>query len=990
MLANNLENTFSSFCKSIAAHALAQINVLTQALTAPVEFVYSKVWNYFGIHDRLIRKNWTPKSERGKFSSGKKHSESKKETESSAINNKIEHLLYQKKVGEIFNLLAETSNFAELNSSTLCLLFDFLNESNNVNTAFEIMKLMIYARTCHLSKYIIKSFFFLCGKAGQSNLASYICQLLEGALKRDLEEECPSYPPELLHLTYQYFTFTLVKCGEFENAISTLESYIGEMKNVELSKKPFLKSIEIIFKALVKNDSPNSQAKISALFLLLKDVEFELSEIYFNKLIDFASKNDAIKTADQIYQLMKSIGVKPSIVTFNTLIDSYFKHKMSQEAWNLFEELKISETKPDNFTYTTMINGIKRNEIANLDRAFSLFEEYKVIAQPDQIIYNCLLDACVNSNQFEMAVTLLSEMKKSPETIKLDEITYNTLIKGCCKNKQVIRAINFYDEMRESSISPNRITYNSLIDTCVKTGKMNMVWKFYDEMIKENIRPDNFTYSILINGIKTCSTRKEDLYKTLQMHSALKECGEFQPDEILYNSMIDACVKFNELDKAFELFKEMSSRGIKPSSITYGILIKAYGKSNNLEKAFKIFEIMKNENITINDVTYGCLMDACVKNDQVDMAVVLLNRMREDKIPVNTVLMTTLIKGFSRQSRYVEAMKVFEAMKTNPRSKPNLITYNCILDSCVRGGQLQKAISLFEEMDGRVRPDLITYSTLIKGCCRSGNVKLGATYLDKMVDSNVKPDEAIFNLLMDACLSNSNCELSLEIFAKMKDMNVRPSAKTFGLLIKTYGFMKKLSQALSVLPLMGKMNIAPSLFIYTSLLQVCFNCKKIDKALFLYEKIQQEGLKLDSVCYNKLVAGSLKCSRIELAYSFYEKSVSERQAIDSVIRDRLISELKRSPLENKQKMLDSLYATKSTKGLSVKPQSNYSQSQSQSQSSSRFTNSKKVTPFYASGLEKENIPINTTEKKDENSINNSAPKKKVREFNPFMNRNNKV
>jgi len=57
--------------------------------------------------------------------------------------------------------------------------------------------------------------------------------------------------------------------------------------------------------------------------------------------------------------------------------------------------------------------------------------------KPDQIIYNCLLDACVNSGDIDRAHQLLEEIKNSSPDLKLDEITYNTLIKGCSKARKL-------------------------------------------------------------------------------------------------------------------------------------------------------------------------------------------------------------------------------------------------------------------------------------------------------------------------------------------------------------------------------------------------------------------------------------------------------------------------------------------------------------------------------------------------------------------------
>lgn len=179
---------------------------------------------------------------------------------------------------------------------------------------------------------------------------------------------------------------------------------------------------------------------------------------------------------------------------------------------------------------------------------------------------------------------------KKDTSLKLDEISYNTLIKGCCKAKKLNRAIDFYEEMKKLGIRPNRITFNSLIDTCVKCGKMIDAWKYYQEMVFLEITPDNFTYSILINGIKSNHQNKEELNKALSLFEVIQNKPDFVCDEIFYNSLIDACVKFGEVNRGLALFEEMKKKKIEPSSVTYGILIKAFGKVNDLVKAFKIFE----------------------------------------------------------------------------------------------------------------------------------------------------------------------------------------------------------------------------------------------------------------------------------------------------------------------------------------------------------------------------------------------------------------
>ncbi len=170
--------------------------------------------------------------------------------------------------------------------------------------------------------------------------------------------------------------------------------------------------------------------------------------------------------------------------------------------------------------------------------------------------------------------------------------------------------------MKESQVKPNDVTYNSLIDVCVRCDQMTSAWMLMTEMQENMIHPDNFTYSTLIKGIK-CGVNNQnhqDLEKAFILFEQMKLKNLVRPDEILYNCLIDACVRFRDVNRAVAVFQEMQMVNIKPSSVTYGILIKAYGQSNQLENAFNMFQKMNEHKLIPNSVTYGCLIDACVKN----------------------------------------------------------------------------------------------------------------------------------------------------------------------------------------------------------------------------------------------------------------------------------------------------------------------------------------------------------------------------------------
>ena len=76
-----------------------------------------------------------------------------------------------------------------------------------------------------------------------------------------------------------------------------------------------------------------------------------------------------------------------------------------------------------------------------------------------------------------------------------------------------------------------------------------------------------------------------------------------KPNDVTYNSLIDACVRCNRLNSAWQLLSEMQQNNIVPDNFTYSTLIKGIRAENqsqngisnpmDLEKAFALLEQMK-------------------------------------------------------------------------------------------------------------------------------------------------------------------------------------------------------------------------------------------------------------------------------------------------------------------------------------------------------------------------------------------------------------
>jgi pentatricopeptide repeat protein len=170
------------------------------------------------------------------------------------------------------------------------------------------------------------------------------------------------------------------------------------------------------------------------------------------------------------------------------------------------------------------------------------------------------------------------------------------------------------------------------------------------------VKGDSFTFSTLLKGINH-SNAYLDRGIALVKEAIADET--FSADEILFNVLIDACIKCRSLAKAIEVYESMKAEGsrVKPDEITFNTIIKGCSVNKDVAKGFAYLEEMKSRGLTPNDVTYNSLIDCCVRNGSMDKAWDLFTSMQDNGIVPDNFTFSTLIKGIKPSKNYQRDMK---------------------------------------------------------------------------------------------------------------------------------------------------------------------------------------------------------------------------------------------------------------------------------------------------------------------------------------------
>jgi pentatricopeptide repeat domain-containing protein 1 len=412
---------------------------------------------------------------------------------------------------------------------------------------------------------------------------------------------------------------------------------------------------------------------------------------------------------------------------------------------------------------------------------------------------------------------LMSEMLNPLSPITPDIITFNILIKNIVRkivstkqnSTKVLELKNKITHLlsiiRELRLNYDLVTYNTLIDAFIEADDFNKAWNIYEEMLLNSksselleseisfdnglqsniLKPDAYTYTTLIKGLKSQS---DSFSKILEIYKIIEE--EELNDEYVTNSILDACVKYNQIGKAEEILNISEKKGIKLSVITYSILVKGYCNENKLKEAIELLNKMKLKSIKPNEIVYDCIMNCTIKNNNINAMQKVYNLMTSEGIFPNTQMLVNLIKGFSKAKYYDLIISLYDSIPVQQRASLDLMFFNCLLDSLIDSKNLEKINEICDYLEAHetLKPNIVTLSTFLKAYCKLGQeVKAEELYNKIKLQIEIQLDEVFFNTYADYFARQKNIPKTLEIFEDMKNLKVIRSTIIYSIIIRMYG-----------------------------------------------------------------------------------------------------------------------------------------------------------------------------------------------------------
>merc|ERR1719389_1408149 len=406
-----------------------------------------------------------------------------------------------------------------------------------------------------------------------------------------------------------------------------------------------------------------------------------------------------------------------------------------------------------------------------------------------------------------------------------------------------------------------------------------------------------------MKGLKH-STNREDVDQTLN----LIEQSAVVPDEVLVNTLLEACIRLKDVGRLTSALRAFRSQGTVPSEHAYATVLKAYGHARALPDVLATWADMLDRKVRPTEATFAAMVEACVANGAVEDAIRVFAEMKTQIPDFATPASSyqALIRVLVQRKQQDKALEIYEDMRES-KVQPNLATFNALIDVCARNGAVEKAGHLFRDMCVLgVTPDLITYSTVIKGYCVQGDLEQAIQLFTLMRKRGIAPDQVLFNSILDGCARKGMTMVAEQVFADMEGCGIAPSNFTLSILVKLYGRSQDLDTAprhVETMP--AKYGFVANDQVYTCLVAACATCGRMAQAYEVFRKLASP----DAKAFTTVINGALKHNDVSGALQFLERGVAARCGLGQDVVDNVTFMAQRRKLSSQLQAIAPKLAT---------------------------------------------------------------------------------
>jgi pentatricopeptide repeat protein len=333
--------------------------------------------------------------------------------------------------------------------------------------------------------------------------------------------------------------------------------------------------------------------------------------------------------------------------------------------------------------------------------------------------YNDILSALAWAGDHASAVALFRAM---PEP---DAHSFATAVRCLCRQGAADEAKRALDTMLARGFHPSAATFSAVVGSLCWRGRVTRATEVLDAMRAAGCEPTIRTYNSLVGGL--CYVGR--LEEARGLLDSLKK-GSDSPDIYTYTIVLDGFCKVGRTEEAMAIYHDAVAAGLSPTTFPSNTLLNGHCKEGNPLRGYGLLMDMCGDGACPRPdrISFSIVLPALLRAGEVDAAWQTYRRMRRAGFEPAPRSLDTLARGLCRRcatdaSALGDAREVFARLAASGH-EPVSYTYCLMAQALARGGEVDAAVALLEEMarEGYALRKR-AYTDVVRALCARGRAR---------------------------------------------------------------------------------------------------------------------------------------------------------------------------------------------------------------------------------------------------------------------------
>ncbi|KAJ8447966.1 hypothetical protein Cgig2_028842 [Carnegiea gigantea] len=305
-------------------------------------------------------------------------------------------------------------------------------------------------------------------------------------------------------------------------------------------------------------------------------------------------------------------------------------------------------------------------------------------------------------------------------TVKVTQIRSLCYLSFCAPKPQI--SPNPIGSHTNDDLSrPNSFYLSTTLQQYINSDSPSHGLKIHGHILKSGYQPNkNIAIKLLILHLKS------------GFISYARQLLEDMPEPTLsaYNYLLNAYVRHDQVEEAFNLVRQMCDSNGKPDSFTHSLILKAWAAVPSslvtIDLGRQVHAQMLKYDGEEDMVVFATLIDSYVKSGRLDYARRVFDLMSVK----NAICSTSLISACAYAGLVDKGWEIFESMERDYSLKPRMEHYACMVDLLGRSGRIQQAWEFIKKMPEKPNSDV--WAALLSSCTLHGDLEIASMAADEL------------------------------------------------------------------------------------------------------------------------------------------------------------------------------------------------------------------------------------------------------------------